>query len=155
METIDGKGLAINATPARVVEHAVVGVADRPIALVVSGINYGENIGTIVTVSGTIGAALEAANTGIPSLAVSQEIAGVDYRDYNKSVDFTAAIFFTRKLAEILLREELVFDVDVIKLDIPISELLKQLVWSRAWIGCCIMNLKLKNAKQCLELRQR
>ena len=45
----------------------------RP-ALVVSGINYGENVGVGVTGSGTVGAALEAAGFGIPALAVSLEV---------------------------------------------------------------------------------
>lgn len=114
-------GYGIEASPARAVEHAVLEIADRPISLVVSGINYGENISTIITVSGTVGAALEAADWGIPALAVSQEIAGTDYRSYNKSVDFSSAAHFTRKIADIILREELPFDTDVIKLEIPLS----------------------------------
>ena len=52
---------SIKATPALAVVHAVKEIADRDIALAVSGINYGENVGSCVTVSGTIGAALEAA----------------------------------------------------------------------------------------------
>jgi 5'-nucleotidase len=50
------------------------GVPVRP-DLVVSGINFGENIGPLAGVSGTVGAAETALARGIPSLAVSQ---GVD-----------------------------------------------------------------------------
>jgi 5'-nucleotidase len=50
------------------------GVAHRP-NLVVSGINLGENIGPLSTLSGTVGAAETATARGIPALAVSQ---GVD-----------------------------------------------------------------------------
>ena len=114
-------GYGIEASPARAVEHAVLEIADRPISLVVSGINYGENISTIIAVSGTGGAALEAADWGVPALAVSQEIAGTDYRSYSKSVDFSAAAHFTRKTAEVILQEKMPFDVDVIKLEIPLS----------------------------------
>ncbi len=39
--------------------------------LVVSGINYGENVGLGITISGTVGAAMEAASLGLPALAVS------------------------------------------------------------------------------------
>ncbi|HDD62672.1 MAG TPA: 5'/3'-nucleotidase SurE [Chloroflexi bacterium] len=114
-------GYGIEASPARAVEHAVLEIADRPLSLVVSGINYGENIGTIITVSGTVGAALEAADWGVPALAVSQEIAGSDYRSYSKSVDFSAAVYFTRVTAEAILAGQLPFDVDLIKLDVPLA----------------------------------
>lgn len=50
------------------------GVPQRP-DLVVSGINYGENIGPLASLSGTVGAAQTALARGIPALAVSQ---GVD-----------------------------------------------------------------------------
>ena len=53
--------------------HAVLEILPRKPDLVVSGINYGENVGSGVTVSGTVGAALEAAGLGIPALAVSLE----------------------------------------------------------------------------------
>ena len=114
-------GYGIEASPARVVEHAILEIADRPVALVVSGINYGENISSIITVSGTVGAALEAADWGVPALAVSQEIAGTDYRSYSKSVDFSTAAHFTQRTAEVILRNELPYDTDVIKLEIPLS----------------------------------
>ena len=114
-------GYGIEASPARAVEHAVLEIADRPLTLVVSGINYGENIGTIITVSGTVGAALEAADWGVPALAVSQEIAGSDYRNYSKSVDFSAAAYFTRVTAEVILAGQLPFDIDLIKLDVPLA----------------------------------
>jgi 5'-nucleotidase len=50
------------------------GIAQRP-DLVVSGINFGENIGPLAGLSGTVGAAETALARGIPALAVSQ---GVD-----------------------------------------------------------------------------
>ena len=114
-------GYGIQASPARAVEHAVLEIADRPLSLVVSGINYGENIGTIITVSGTVGAALEAADWGVPALAVSQEIAGTDYRSYDKSVDFSSAAHFTHYVADIIIRKGLPLDADLIKLEVPLS----------------------------------
>jgi 5'-nucleotidase len=114
-------GHGIRTSPARAVEHAVVVIAHRPLDLVVSGVNYGENIGTIITVSGTVGAALEGADWGIPALAVSQEIAGTDYRSYNLETDFSAAVHFIRRVAEIMLQESLPFDADLIKMEIPLG----------------------------------
>ena len=111
-------GIAANATPALAVEHAVQVIAKRPISLVVSGINYGENVGTCVTVSGTIGAALEAAEQNIPALAISLEILQTEYNNYS-AVDFTAAIHFTRIFAKKTLATSLPDDVDVLKIEIP------------------------------------
>ena len=115
------EGFSVKATPAMAVEHALFELADREIALVVSGINYGENVGSCVTVSGTIGAALEAAEKGIPALAISQEINSVDYHSYSKDVDFSAAAHFTGKIAEKVINGSLPFDADILKLEIPIG----------------------------------
>ena len=49
------------------------GISQRP-NLVVSGINFGENIGPLSMLSGTVGAAETATARGIPALAVSQGI---------------------------------------------------------------------------------
>ena len=64
-------GRAVSGSPALAVTHAVLELADRPVGLCVSGINYGENIGASIGVSGTVGAALEAGTRGIPGIAVS------------------------------------------------------------------------------------
>lgn len=112
-------GVAANATPALTVEHAVWEIATRPIDLVVSGINYGENVGSCVTVSGTIGAALEAAERGLPALAVSLELDVAEYHVYDTSINFDAAIHFTRFFAERMLKQAMPDDVDVIKLEVP------------------------------------
>lgn len=111
--------VAVNATPAMAVEHALQELAPRPVSLVVSGINYGENVGTCVTVSGTIGAALEAAEHGIPALAVSLEITDTNYDDHNTAVDFRAAAHFTRLFAAMALGTTLPPDVDVLKIEVP------------------------------------
>ncbi len=55
--------------------------------LVVSGINEGQNLGTIIDVSGTVGAARAAARRGIPALASSSGMSGFDFE--------TAAEFVT------------------------------------------------------------
>ncbi len=115
------QAFAANATPALAVEHAVQELAKRPISLAVSGINYGENVGTCVTVSGTIGAAIEAAERGIPALAVSLEINTLDYHSHNTTTDFSVAGHFTFLLAQKMLGTSLPFDVDLLKLEIPAS----------------------------------
>jgi len=115
------EGYGVRATPALAVIHALYELAERPVSLVVSGINYGENVASCVTVSGTIGAALEAAEKGIPALAVSQEIAGLEYHDFSAQVDFMAAIHFTRLVAEKVLDQSLPMDADVLKIEVPLK----------------------------------
>lgn len=115
------EGYGVKATPALAVIHALYELAERPVSLVVSGINYGENIASCVTVSGTIGAALEAAEKGIPTLAISQEITGQEYHDFSARVDFSAAVHFTHLVAEKMLDNTLPFDADVLKLEIPLD----------------------------------
>jgi len=115
------EGYSVKASPALAVVHAVYELASRPISLVVSGINYGENVGSCVTVSGTIGAALEAAEKGLPALAVSQEINSLDYHNYSTDVDFSTAAHFTGQIAEKMLVGALPYDADVIKLEVPVN----------------------------------
>jgi 5'-nucleotidase len=86
---------------------------------VVSGINYGENVGAGVTISGTVGAALEAAANGIPALAVSLETDPEHHRSYATSIEFSTAAYFAVYFARLLLRKQLPFDVAVLKVDVP------------------------------------
>lgn len=109
----------IDASPALAVLHAIFKLAARRPALVISGINYGENLGSDITISGTVGAALEGAVSGLPSLAVSLQTPKETHYNPSDDVDFTAAIHFTRLFARLLLTTSLPFDVDVLKVDVP------------------------------------
>lgn len=108
-------------TPAQAVMIGVIELAERPIDLCISGVNYGENIGTSVTISGTIGAAIEAATFNIPTLAVSIETAKEYHRNHSEEVDFSVAMHFTRYFAQQTLAKGLPQDVDILKIDIPDS----------------------------------
>ena len=110
---------AVGGSPAQAVIHAVLEILPVRPALVVSGINYGENFGTGVTISGTVGAALEAAGIGIPGLAVSLETDKEHHNSYSEDVDFTVAAAFTKKFAAALLDFQFPPDVDVLKLEVP------------------------------------
>jgi 5'-nucleotidase len=109
------------ASPAQAVTYGVMAIAARRPDLVISGINYGENLGTSVTVSGTVGAALQAAELRIPGLAISLETVKAYHYNHGEDVDWGAARHFTRQFAEIMLRRQLPFDVDVLKVDIPVD----------------------------------
>src|SRR6266478_3379776 len=61
----------IEAKPATCVRLALASLLTEKPDLVVSGINRGDNAGLTIYVSGTLGAAREAAFDGIPSIAAS------------------------------------------------------------------------------------
>jgi 5'-nucleotidase len=115
------EGYAVDGSPAQAVIHALLELVDRQPALLVSGINYGENAGSGITVSGTVGAALQAASMGIPALAMSQQTDITQHLSYSNTVDFTAAAYFARFFGEWLLHQERPDDVDALKVDVPLG----------------------------------
>lgn len=119
---------SVGGTPAQAVQHAVLEVLPVRPDLVVSGINYGENLGTGITISGTVGAALEAAALGLPALAVSLEVKPEFHLSYSTEVDFTVAAHFAQYFARLLLDRSMPEDVDVLKIDVP-SEATPETRW--------------------------
>jgi 5'-nucleotidase len=113
-------GYAITGSPVMAVTHAVLELAGRPIDLCVSGINYGENIGGAIGVSGTIGAALEADSLGIPGIAAGITAEVSEWRTFG-GVDWTAARHFTRLLAKQVLDDGMPDGVSVLNLNVPRS----------------------------------
>jgi 5'-nucleotidase len=111
---------AAHASPAQAVQHALLELAGRRPDLAAIGINYGENVGTSVTISGTVCAALEASAHGVPSLAVSLAVPHVEqHRSNDPTVDFSTAGHFARQFGERLLAEKMPPDVDVLKIEVP------------------------------------
>ncbi len=110
---------AVGGTPAQAVQHAVLEILGRPPDLLVSGINYGENVGSGVTISGTVGAALEGSALGIPSLAISLETETKHHFSLSDEVDFSTAAYFTAYFGQLLLAKRFPADVDVLKVDLP------------------------------------
>jgi 5'-nucleotidase len=97
---------AIDGTPATVVSHALLELADQRPALCVSGINYGENVGLAIWTSGTVGAAIEAHSYGVPAVAVSLECPVEDHRatDYGVKPWGSSVAILRRVLAAALGR---------------------------------------------------
>jgi 5'-nucleotidase len=110
---------SIDGSPAQTVQHAMLEVLQLKPDLVVSGINYGENVGTGITISGTVGAALEGAAWGIPSLAVSLETDPIHHFGLSDEIEFGMAAQWAVRFARLLLENRMPFDVDVLKLDVP------------------------------------
>ncbi len=119
---IEGKHIrafGVAATPAPAVRYAVLIHADRPPALVVSGINYGENVGNGVTISGTVGAALEAASMGIPALAVSKTVHTKYHYSHSDKVEFTVAAEWGKRFAKKIIERGMPRGADVLNVNVP------------------------------------
>ncbi|GIH74291.1 5'/3'-nucleotidase SurE [Planobispora longispora] len=72
--------------------------AGRKVDLVVSGTNFGQNIGAITNNSGTVGAAITAIDLGVPAIAVSTEF---DFANTQNTIaNMPATADFTVKLVE-------------------------------------------------------
>jgi len=110
---------AIGGSPAQTVLHAILEIVPHRPDLVVSGINYGENVGLGVTISGTVGAAMEGAALGYRSLAVSLETATYYHLTYSEEINFSAAAYFTGYFARMLLEKRLPPEVSLLKVDVP------------------------------------
>lgn len=113
------RAYALESSPAWAVRYALVRLTDRRPGLVISGINYGENLGTAISVSGTVGAAMEGAAYGSPSMAVSLETEKRFHLSHSSEIDFSVAARFARRLAGGLLSSGLPSGVEFIKVDVP------------------------------------
>jgi 5'-nucleotidase len=71
-QTADGyPAVAVEGFPADGILFGLLQGLPRKPDLVITGINQGQNIGDLVNLSGTVGAALTAARLGVPAFAVS------------------------------------------------------------------------------------
>jgi len=122
---------AVGGSPAQAVLHALYEILPQKPDLVVSGINYGENLSTSITVSGTIGAAMEAASMGIPAIAVSLQTDKQYHLSHSEDVDFSAAGYFSAYFAQRVLERGLPPEVDFIKVEVP-SHATPQTEWRMA-----------------------
>ena len=98
---IYGTGFAVDGTPADCVRLAVSALSERPIDLVVSGINRGANAGVDTFYSGTVAGAREGAILGIRAIAVSQAVRA------EVETDWQAASDVAETLVKALMKEEL------------------------------------------------
>ena len=113
---------AVDGTPTDCVNLAVMWLLeDDPPDLVVSGINFGQNLGDDVTYSGTVSATFEGSLLGIPSVAFSQEV--------GEHFSFDRAARFAREVVEAVLQEEIAPGL-VLNVNIPVGEI-RGVEWTR------------------------
>jgi 5'-nucleotidase len=108
-----------DCSPALIVRHSLRTILkDSKPNLIISGINYGENLGFNITSSGTVGAALEGASFGVPGIAISKQTDISSHHSYSEQ-DWTASMHFLAKFGQSILVSGLPADVDLLKIDIP------------------------------------
>jgi 5'-nucleotidase len=118
----DTTAYSVNGTPTDSVIIGMFVILDRKPDLVISGINIGENLSAeAATTSGTIGAALEAANQGVPAIAVSMRVEdeGDKFVDTGRLRSYAAAQHVIRRLAQCVLAGEMPPGADVLNVNIP------------------------------------
>ncbi len=114
---IDENIFAIDATPSDCVHLALCGFLKKSIDLVVTGINFGANLGDDVIYSGTVAGAIEGRFLGLPSIAIS--LTGWRCEHFE-----TAAIIAKRlveKIEKAPLSHNTIINVNVP--DVPIEEI--------------------------------
>jgi len=107
----------VNGTPTDCVHLALTGLLDAPPDVVVSGINFGANMGDDTIYSGTVAAATEGHLFGIPSLAVS--LASKAGRHFETAA--AVAVQMVERCTRYPITAPLLLNINVP--DIPLSEL--------------------------------
>ena len=107
---------AVHGSPSQTVAYAVMEIVPRKPDFCISGVNEGENVGSILPVSGTVGAALEGAGFGIASMAISQS---VDFP--NPVTDWTMGEYFAEVVLRQMIANPLPDEALIVNLNIPIG----------------------------------
>ena len=107
----------VNGTPTDCVHLALTGLLDAPPDIVVSGINFGANMGDDTIYSGTVAAATEGYLFGIPSIAVS--LASKAGRHFETAA--AVAVQLVERCARAPIAAPLLLNINVP--DIPLSAL--------------------------------
>jgi 5'-nucleotidase len=104
------RAFSSDGSPSDCVALGFLGLAPQRPRLVVSGINTGPNLGSDITYSGTVSAAMEGVVWGVPAIAISL----ADYYEW----DFHYAAGFAARVARRVLREGLENDV-LLNVNVP------------------------------------
>jgi len=97
------KALACDGAPSDCVALTTMGLLSEPVEIVVSGINPNANLGHDVTYSGTVTAAMEAAISNLPGIAVS-----LDAPEYHTGpLDYSTAAKVAAHVTQIVWEHKL------------------------------------------------
>ncbi|WP_457555089.1 5'/3'-nucleotidase SurE [Candidatus Pyrohabitans sp.] len=116
----NARAFAIDGTPVDAVIVGIYGVLGETPDLLVSGINIGENMSCEATTSGTVGAAMEGASQGVPSIAISLHARGrIKFEEIQPEVDFSWGKRVLRRCAGFVLERGLPGGVDLLNINVP------------------------------------
>ncbi len=118
----DIEAYAVAGTPTDAVIIGIYAIIGEKPDLVVSGFNMGENVSTeAITTSGTVGAALEGATQGSPSMAISIEVEdqGDKFHFGFMKKDFEVPKQILKRIAGAILKKGIPEGVDVLNINIP------------------------------------
>lgn len=107
----------VDGTPTDCVHLALTGYFEQKFDMVLSGINEGANLGDDVLYSGTVAAAIEGCNMGLPAIAVS--LVGHESKHYTTAAQITTQL--VSKLQTDRLPSQTILNVNVP--DLPIEEI--------------------------------
>ena len=114
---LDDGFYSIEGTPTDCVHLALTGFFDPVADMVVSGINDGANLGDDILYSGTVAAAMEGRNLGLPAIAVS--MVGESIQHYETAAAITKQLVL--KLRTNPLPSQTILNVNVP--DVPLHEI--------------------------------
>lgn len=106
---LEEKVFSVEGTPTDCVHLGVTGFLDVPMDMVISGINEGANLGDDVLYSGTVAAAMEGRNLGLPAIAVS--LVGQHVTQYNAAVEVVCDL--VRKLITRPFPMRTIFNINI------------------------------------------
>lgn len=114
IDRLADRRITVDGTPTDCVAIGISNLmADRAPDLVVSGINFGFNMGADVHYSGTVSAAFEGVILGVPAMAVSLGV--------GQGLSFHVAAKFAREVAEWILEHGLPPDT-LLNVNVPLGE---------------------------------
>ncbi len=113
---------SVVGTPVDSVIIALFGLLKKTPDLVISGINLGENMSSEITTSGTVCAAIEAANHNIPAIAISLHLEESYKFGKGSGVDFSLSKKALRRISGRLLESGLPEGVDLLNVNVPDSD---------------------------------
>lgn len=125
VDEIVHNGVRAHAVAGKPTDAVIIGLFALEIApdLIVSGINIGENLSfESVMTSGTVGAALEGANQGVPGIAVSLQVENQADKfgdPRQRAQSFAAAARVVRDCCERILSRGFPDGADVININVP------------------------------------
>ena len=117
IQQLENQYHCVDGTPTDCVHLALTGYFEHPFDIVVSGINEGSNLGDDVLYSGTVAAAIEGCNMGLPAIAVS--LVGHEGLYYETAAQITAQL--VNKLEKEQLPKQTILNVNVP--DLPLDQI--------------------------------